>query len=151
VFVTAPGTTDATGLDALRESFGGLMQAVRRLRGREAQQRCQMSFAQYTLLRALAEGDLSSGQLAATAGLTSAATTQMVDCLEREGVVERRRSGEDRRVVVLHLTDEGRRRHDVKHAEVEEQWSTALAGLDEAELRDAALVLDRVTRMIDEL
>jgi DNA-binding MarR family transcriptional regulator len=148
--VTAP-TTDVEGIDALRGSFGGLMQAVRRLRGREAQQRCQMSFAQYSLLRTLADGDLSSGQLAAAAGLTPAATTQMVDCLEREGVVERRRSGEDRRVVVLHLTEEGHRRHDVKHAEVEEQWRSALADLDEAELRGAAQVLDRLTHMIDEL
>jgi len=145
-------TTPATDeIAALRHSFATLMQAVRRLRGREAQQRCAMSFAQYSLLRALSDGDLSSGQLAATAGLTPAATTQMVDCLEREGVVERRRSGEDRRVVVLHLTDEGRRRHDAKHAEVEEQWRAALAGLDERELREAAQVIDRLTGMIDEL
>jgi DNA-binding MarR family transcriptional regulator len=149
--VTAPATTEAEEIAALRQSFGALIQAVRRLRGREAQQRCAMSFAQYSLLRALADGDLSSGQLAATAGLTPAATTQMVDCLEREGVVERRRSGEDRRVVVLHLTDEGRRRHDTKHGEVEEHWRAALAGLDERELREAAHVLDRLTGMIDEL
>jgi DNA-binding MarR family transcriptional regulator len=148
--VTAPAST-GVGVDDVRRSFATLMQAVRRLRGREAQQRCAMSFAQYSLLRALAEGDLSSGQLATTAGLTSAATTQMVDCLEREGVVERRRSGEDRRVVVLHLTEEGRRRHDAKHAEVEEQWNAALGDLDEAELRGAAHVLDRLSGMIDEL
>jgi DNA-binding MarR family transcriptional regulator len=149
--VSTTATPAAEEIAALRRSFGGLMRAVRRLRGREAQQHCAMSFAQYSLLRALAEGDLSSGQLAATAGLTPAATTQMIDCLEREGVVERRRSGADRRVVLLHLTDEGRRRHDTKHAEVEEQWRAALAGLDERELREAAQVLDRLTGMIDEL
>jgi DNA-binding MarR family transcriptional regulator len=143
--------TPATGEVELRRSFRGLMQAVRRLRGREAQQRCEMSFAQYTLMRALADaGDLSSGQLASAAGLTPAATTQMVDCLEREGVVERRRSGEDRRVVVLHLTQEGRRRLEVKHLDVENRWEAALQDLDEDAMRDAAAVLDRLARMLDE-
>jgi DNA-binding MarR family transcriptional regulator len=145
-------TTGATATDELRRSFKQLMQAVRRLRGREAQQRCAMSFAQYSLMRALADGgEQSSGQLAAAAGLTPAATTQMIDYLEREGVVERRRSGEDRRVVVLRLTDEGRRRLEVKHGEIEEQWSSALAGFEDEELRDAARVIERLSRMLDEL
>jgi MarR family transcriptional regulator, organic hydroperoxide resistance regulator len=145
-------TTGATATDELRRLSKQLMQAVRRLRGREAQQRCAMSFAQYSLMRALADGgDQSSGQLAAAAGLTPAATTQMIDYLEREGVVERRRSGEDRRVVVLRLTDEGRRRLEVKHAEIEDRWSSALAGLEDEELHDAARVIDRLSRMLDEL
>jgi DNA-binding MarR family transcriptional regulator len=145
-------TTGATATDELRRSFKQLMQAVRRLRGREAQQRCAMSFAQYSLMRALADGgEQSSGQLAAAAGLTPAATTQMIDYLEREGVVERRRSGEDRRVVVLRLTDEGRRRLEVKHGEIEEQWSSALSGFEDEELRDAARVIERLSRMLDEL
>jgi DNA-binding MarR family transcriptional regulator len=145
-------TTGATSTDELRRSFKQLMQAVRRLRGREAQQRCAMSFAQYALMRALSDGgDQSSGQLAAAAGLSPAATTQMIDYLEREGVVERRRSGEDRRVVVLRLTEEGRRRLEVKHAEVEDQWRSALAGFEDDELRDTARVLDRLARMLDDL
>jgi DNA-binding MarR family transcriptional regulator len=145
-------TTGTTGTEELRRSFKQLMQAVRRLRGREAQQRCQMSFAQYSLMRALADGgDQSSGQLAAAAGLTPAATTQMIDYLEREGVVERSRSGEDRRVVVLTLTAEGRRRLDIKHREIEERWAAALDGLEEDEMRDAAHVLTRLATMLDEL
>ena len=145
-------TAQGTATDELRGSFKQLMQAVRRLRGREAQQRCAMSFAQYSLMRALADGGpQSSGQLASAAGLTPAATTQMIDYLEREGVVERRRSGEDRRVVVLTLTGDGRRRLEVKHAEIEDRWTAALAGLEDDELRDAARVLERLARMLDEL
>jgi MarR family transcriptional regulator, organic hydroperoxide resistance regulator len=103
-------------------------------------------------MRALADGgDQSSGQLAAAAGLTPAATTQMIDYLEREGVVERSRSGEDRRVVVLTLTAEGSRRLEIKHCEIEERWAAALDGLDEGEMRGAANVLGRLATMLDEL
>jgi DNA-binding MarR family transcriptional regulator len=68
-----------------------------------------MSPGGFFLLRTLqAEDGLSSGEVARRCWLTPATTTSLVDTLERDGYVERRRDRADRRVVRLHLTDAGR-------------------------------------------
>jgi DNA-binding MarR family transcriptional regulator len=54
-------------------------------------------------------GPMSAGHLASSAGLTTGAVTQVIDRLEKKGFVERLGDPEDRRRVVLAITDEGRR------------------------------------------
>ncbi|MGN6388988.1 MAG: MarR family winged helix-turn-helix transcriptional regulator [Burkholderiaceae bacterium] len=54
------------------------------------------------------KGDTAAA-LAREAGTDTGAMTRMLDRLEAKGLVERRRSDADRRVVNLALTDEGRR------------------------------------------
>jgi MarR family transcriptional regulator, negative regulator of the multidrug operon emrRAB len=46
--------------------------------------------------------------LARVVGLSHSGTVRLVDRLERDGLVERRRSQSDRRVNALHLTEKGR-------------------------------------------
>lgn len=63
----------------------------------------------FFLLRTLlVEDGLSSGEVARRCWMTPATTTSLVDTLERDGYVRRKRDGADRRVVRLHLTDTGR-------------------------------------------
>ena len=57
----------------------------------------------------LADGPKSAGQLAVATALTPAATTALVDRLARKGFVERYRSEEDRRQVMVRMTDTGDR------------------------------------------
>ena len=58
-------------LDDLREALADFLAAQRRLRGREATRKGELSFSQYRLLRTLAEGGAcSAGELAAAAELT---------------------------------------------------------------------------------
>jgi DNA-binding MarR family transcriptional regulator len=52
----------------------------------------------------------SPSELSEATGLSSAATTAMVDRLERKGFVRRTRSVEDRRRVLVEMTEEGRER-----------------------------------------
>src|SRR3979411_2911783 len=52
----------------------------------------------------LSDGPKSAGQLAAATGLTSAATTTLVDRLERRGLVRRVRDAADRRKVLVEMT-----------------------------------------------
>jgi len=54
-------------------------------------------------------GPMAAGELARAAGITSGAVTQVVDRLERKGIVERIPDSTDRRRVLLGITDEGRR------------------------------------------
>jgi DNA-binding MarR family transcriptional regulator len=54
-------------------------------------------------------GTMSAGQLAAGSGLTSGATTRMLDRLERIGYIRRRRDSSDRRRVLVELTPRARK------------------------------------------
>jgi DNA-binding MarR family transcriptional regulator len=51
-----------------------------------------------------------ASDIARFAGLSPGAVTQVCDDLVRMGLVERTRSNDDRRVVHIHITEEGRRR-----------------------------------------
>jgi len=55
----------------------------------------------------LADGPKSAGELSRGTGLSSAATTTLIDRLERKGFVQRVRDGKDRRRVLVELSPEG--------------------------------------------
>lgn len=55
----------------------------------------------------LTGGRMSAGELSRATGLSSAATTSMIDRLERKGFVRRKREGDDRRQVLVEMTDKG--------------------------------------------
>ena len=139
-------------LDALRAAFVGLLGAERRLRGREGQQAEQLSLAHYRMLTCLLDHDrLPSGRLAAAADLTPASATQMLDLLEKRGMVVRERDPLDRRVVVAALTAEGRRLTAQRRAEFRALWEEMLGDLDEAELAAGIAVLGRVAQVLEVL
>lgn len=68
-----------------------------------------LTVTQFGVLEALyhlgpmCQRDVAKKNLKSTANITT-----VVDNLEKRGLVERRRSGEDRRYIALHLTEEGR-------------------------------------------
>ncbi|HSR41118.1 MAG TPA: MarR family transcriptional regulator [Longimicrobiales bacterium] len=69
-----------------------------------------LTTAQFGILEALHHvGPLSLGELADKLLVTGGNVTYVMDRLEEQGLVRRVRSGEDRRVVVARLTDEGRK------------------------------------------
>jgi DNA-binding MarR family transcriptional regulator len=142
-------------LDALKDKLSELLAAQRRLRGRDAgQRRDGLSFPQYRLVRELARapgGELPASQLAAAAELSPPTVTQMLDQLAACGVVERTRSERDRRVVTNRLTDEGRRRLDAKEELHAKKWRQTFAELDRDELLAGAAVLERLSRLYDDL
>jgi DNA-binding MarR family transcriptional regulator len=54
----------------------------------------------------------TAGELARRAELTSGAMTSRLDALEKEGLVRRLRDPDDRRSVIVELTDRGRQKHE---------------------------------------
>ena len=58
----------------------------------------------------LVDGPKAAGELSAGTGLSSAATTTLIDRLERKGFVQRVRDRDDRRRVLVAMTPEGRER-----------------------------------------
>jgi DNA-binding MarR family transcriptional regulator len=128
------------------------MAAVRRLRGRETHRPGELSYSQYGLLFSLAAGGaLSAGELALAADISPASATQMLDAMERAALVERTRSGEDRRVVLTSLTERGREVVESRRALLEPRWRATLSEFSDRDLRTAAAILDRIAEMFDEL
>jgi len=69
-----------------------------------------ISGAQWVVLVRIASGvGASAAELCRAIGYDSGSMTRMLDRLEKRGLIYRRRSVEDRRVIELHLTDLGRK------------------------------------------
>jgi DNA-binding MarR family transcriptional regulator len=148
--MTVTTDTREEALTQLGTAFKGIMGALRRLRGRETHRPGELSFAQFHLLFGLAgDCELSTSQLAATADLSPATVTQMLDGLVTMGLVERTRSESDRRVVTVALTEPGRELIAEKRAQWEKRWRTTLADFSAEELTSAAAVLERLRAMYD--
>jgi DNA-binding MarR family transcriptional regulator len=71
--------------------------------------------AHFALHAALARGGATQGQLADRLGVTSGHITGVVDKLEQDGLVRRRRDTKDRRVVHVVATLKGRHMHHREH------------------------------------
>lgn len=66
-----------------------------------------MPFSQMQILELLEKSDMSIGQLSAYTGVAKPNVTPLVDALEERGFVARERKDGDRRMVYVHLTEEG--------------------------------------------
>jgi DNA-binding MarR family transcriptional regulator len=157
--VIRSGSTRAGELDAtaaavaeVLDAFSALTGAQRRLRGRDARQSGELSFAQLRLLTALEEEDgCPAGRLAERAAVTPATVTGMLDILEEAGIVTRERSASDRRVVIARLTDKGRELRERRRQEVRAVFAEALAALDPADLAAAPRVLRTIAHVMEGL
>ena len=139
--------------DDLRKAFTELMGAERRLRGREQHRDDKLSYSQVRALFKLADGEegMTAGQLAKAAELNPASVTGMLDQLERDGIVERRRSVDDRRCVVVSLTASGRDVLEAKRERWRGLWEARLGELGEGELVAAAGIMREIASMLDSL
>ena len=137
---------------ALGPAFKGAMAAVRRLRAREPRGPEDLRDAQYSLLFGLlGGGELPSSELAHLADVTPASATELLDALEAHGLVARRRSERDRRVVLVSLTERGLELVRERKAQFEPRWRRAFADFSADEMRTAVAVLDRMRDTFDAL
>jgi DNA-binding MarR family transcriptional regulator len=143
----------ATDFDAAWDEFFG---AIRRARGRAAAEaeREGLSVAQFGLLYSfvrLRRGEaLPVGALAEAAGIAQPTATRMLDGLERQGIVERRPSTEDRRSVSVQLTDRGRRLLNRKRKLVDTKRKAVFESLDPADREAAARLLRALAAAIED-
>ena len=138
--------------DQVARSFKRAMAAVRRLRGRETNRPGELIDAQYSLLFCLRdETQMSVRDLAEAADLSPASVTEMLEGLTAAGLVERRRSDRDRRVVHTSLTESGRGLVEERRARFEPRFRAALEPFSEDELVVAASVLERLRDLFQEI
>ena len=91
-----------------------------------------------------ARGSCRMGEIAGHLGVVQSAITPLVDRLESQGIVQRVRSQEDRRVWLVALTDSGQE----LHADLENVYQAIavkmLAPLNEAEQETLIALMDRI-------
>lgn len=139
-------------ISELLSAFRQVFRAAARMRGRDTHlPGTELSHAQCELLAELHDrGGLSAGELATAAQLSAATVTQMLDHLAGTGHVERARLERDRRVVVSHLTDRGRREIEAKRERFRARWEQALVDLDSEELGAATRTLTRLRAVFED-
>jgi DNA-binding MarR family transcriptional regulator len=143
-------STRRVTLDQVRLAMGELFGAERRLRGREQQQPQDLTHSQLRALLILERADaVTAGELAKSADLNPASVTAMLDHLESNGVVERRRHASDRRVCMVSLTAKGRGIVDDKRAGWQALWEERFGDLSELELNAALRVLRTMIEVMD--
>lgn len=85
-----------------------------------------------------------AGKLARHAELTSGAMTSRLDALEKEGLVRRLRDPDDRRSVIVELTDKGRKTHEQGMGIQAEKEALLAAALTDREKEQLNSLLRRV-------
>jgi DNA-binding MarR family transcriptional regulator len=96
----------------------------------------------------LSEGPMTASRLAEATGLSAAATTSLIDRLERKGFVRRIRQEADRRQVLVSMTDEGAARVWEVYGAMVEAGTPLLARFDKATLaamRDYLVAIRELT------
>ena len=137
-------------IEQLRAAYGELLGAERRLRSRDQHRRDGLTIAQIRVLMALHDNDeLPAGQLAKRADLNPASVTAMLDHLERDGVIQRRRSTEDRRMCFVSLTPEGNALVQAKRAGWQQRWQERFSEQTAADLAGAAAAMRAIAEMLD--
>ncbi len=91
------------------------------------------------------------GQLAEAGGVAQPTATRMLDTLAQAGLVQRTAATEDRRCVRVSLTPAGDDALAAKRAEVDAARERIAASLTEQERRDAAVLLRRLSGLLEEL
>jgi MarR family transcriptional regulator, organic hydroperoxide resistance regulator len=138
--------------DQFAAAWESFFRTTRRLRSRAGKAEIEgLTLPQYHLLEALRDEDeLSVGALAEAAGVAPPTATRMLDCLARDGHVERRHSEEDRRAVLVSLTPSGRRAVEAAH-ELVSAWRTRVFdALEPQEREQAARLLNRLSEVLEE-
>lgn len=143
-------STESTTPD-VAAAFDAFFAAARRARSRAGTLPGELTLQQSHLLEPLLGGEERGvGELALAAGVTPPTATRMIDALEREGVVTRRRPAEDRRCVRVALTGAGAQRAAAAH-EARAAWREGVfAGLSDRERQDAARLFSRLSTLIEE-
>lgn len=94
--------------------FAPVLKAIRRIihlvdrRSKKVARATGLTIPQIVVLKAVRDlGEVPTNRISASADLTAATVVTILDKLEAKGLVERRRSTEDRRVVYTRLTRQG--------------------------------------------
>ncbi len=138
-------------VDAILEAIVYLSTESRRIT-KELARRADLTGPQLTVLKMLeGVGDLSLSDLSDRIRAQNSTVTGIIDRMEREGLVVRTRSTEDRRVVRIRLTEKGARIAREIAVEPMEIFRSALESLSPVEMRDLLKILTKIARRVQSI
>jgi len=105
----------------------------------------ELSYQQWVALKVVRDGLVATaGELARELGITTGATTRLIDVLETRRLLARDRSGEDRRVVRLVTTGLGSATVDKLKSDVVGAWNEVMAPFSQTEANAFVEMLARI-------
>ncbi|HEY1710072.1 MAG TPA: MarR family transcriptional regulator [Rhizomicrobium sp.] len=105
----------------------------------------ELTFSQWVALMSLRDGIVSTAaDIARHLDHDTGATTRMIDQMEKRGLVTRTRSTEDRRIVNLSLTPQGRAVARSLVPRIVDFWNEALDGFTPAEVEALTELMRRL-------
>lgn len=147
----AQATEDQPDMDAVAEAIVYLYTESRRITKGLAGQ-YGLTGPQLAVIKMLEpKGQLSLSELSWKIRAKNSTVTGIVDRMEREGLVHRRRSKQDRRVVHISLTEKGQRLAEEITIEPVQIFRTVLGELSTRDARDLKRVLTRLAQRVREL
>ena len=119
---------------------------------KELAKRVDLTGPQLTVVKLLQTvGDLSLSELSDKIRAQNSTVTGIIDRMEREGLVLRERSKEDRRVVHIKLTPKGKALADGIPVEPMEIFKGALESLSVQEMRDLMRIMTKVAKRVKQI
>jgi DNA-binding MarR family transcriptional regulator len=116
---------------------------------KELAKRADLTGPQLTVVKLLEQiGDLSLSSLSEKIRAQNSTVTGIIDRMEREGLVTRERSKEDRRVVYIKLTDKGRELAREIPVEPMEIFRSALETLSAQDMKDLMRIMTKVAKRV---
>jgi MarR family transcriptional regulator, organic hydroperoxide resistance regulator len=147
--MTPPVSADIkSDVDQVFEAIIYLYTESRRIT-KELARRADLTGPQLTVVKILEQiGDLSLSELSEKIRAQNSTVTGIIDRMEREGLVTRERSKEDRRVVFIRLTKKGHELAQDIPVEPMEIFRSALESLTAQEVKDLMKILAKVARQV---
>jgi DNA-binding MarR family transcriptional regulator len=135
-------------VDSILEAIVYLYTESRRVT-KEVARRADLTGPQLTVLKVLEGlGDLSLSELSERIRAQNSTVTGIIDRMEREDLVVRARSTQDRRVVHIQLTEKGARIAREIAVEPMEVFRSALESLSVTEMRDLLKILTKIAQRV---
>jgi DNA-binding MarR family transcriptional regulator len=116
---------------------------------KELARRADLTGPQLTVVKMLEQvGELSLSELSERIRAQNSTVTGIIDRMEREGLVVRERSKEDRRVVYIRLTPKGKKLAEEMPIETWQIFRDALDSLTANEVKDLVKILGKLARRV---
>ena len=106
--------------------------------------------SQLILLQVLSKsGQETAGSIAKEVSLSQATVTTLIDKLEARGLVTRNRDPQDKRRVIVEMTNEGRSTLEDAPGSLQERFELRFKGLEDWEQSFLVAALERIALMLD--
>ncbi|HHP7235925.1 MAG TPA: MarR family winged helix-turn-helix transcriptional regulator [Desulfobacterales bacterium] len=136
----------------IKEIVGGVRRLVRAvyLDASKISRRFGLTAAQNAVVRCIvSEGPISSAELSRKLFVTPSNITGIIDRLEKKGLVVRVRQESDRRVVLISLTNAGRKLGKALPDPVESRFISQLADLEPERVQYLAEAMGQILHLFD--